>query len=292
MIDKFKNLALEMFWAGKMAATPWELLKLAWWTGWFHLDNKSSRRSKDAFRTLSLRLGPHRLELSLRQNPGDLWTLYEVFGQESYLIPVEDLPSVRTVVDLGAHIGLSTLYLSRLFPQARFLCVEPNPSSLPFLKCNLEQNGVAHKILPVGIGKEDAKARKLYAHHCTSQFSLLENPLHGAAQEVKIMTMGSLCEQEGIAEIDLLKVDIEGAEAELLADGERWLPRVRAIIMEIHPTRVHVDALVRRFSQLGFRFFKAGEWAPLYDTFLREDLAATLTGLARPRAIGIRKPAR
>ena len=68
----------------------------------------------------------------------------EIFSENCYYIG--DLPSdfaqgkSMKIIDLGAHIGMTTLYFKRLFPQARLTAYEPIPANFVLLKKNVEEN--------------------------------------------------------------------------------------------------------------------------------------------------------
>jgi hypothetical protein len=65
--------------------------------------------------------------------------------------------------------------------------------------------------------------------------------------------MPSLMQRYGLKRIDLLKIDIEGAEAELFGDTcESWIDRVVTIVMELHEDRLPIGELERRMSRYGF----------------------------------------
>lgn len=66
----------------------------------------------------------------------DAIVLYEHFGLDVYAVPVAG--PVRTVLDLGANVGYATLALRRRYPDARFVCVEPDAETRRLLRFNLE----------------------------------------------------------------------------------------------------------------------------------------------------------
>ena len=85
---------------------------------------------------LCLRMrAPINRTLYLRKWGSDALTFDEVFVRRVYGPVVEHLRSCRTMIDLGANIGLASAYLSGHF-RARCLCVEPNPDTFRILKMN------------------------------------------------------------------------------------------------------------------------------------------------------------
>jgi len=119
--------------------------KLAWSTLGFHLANglrlkENGSPSPPARHTV--RYAGKTIEIFLRRQGGDMFIFHEVFCYEAYRPPRQIGSDVRTVVDLGANIGLTTLYFQQYFPNASYLCVEPNPANAALLRRNVAWMGL------------------------------------------------------------------------------------------------------------------------------------------------------
>jgi hypothetical protein len=88
------------------------------------------------------------ITLTVRPFAGDLFVLYEVLAFKAYHISSALLPAdnVRVIVDCGANIGITSLFLAARYPRAKILSVEPHPENFALLKTNVE--GVS-RILPI-----------------------------------------------------------------------------------------------------------------------------------------------
>src|SRR5262245_22207843 len=87
------------------------------------------------------------IQLLLRANVGSDGFIHgEVFEHEYYRLPL--LAPPKTILDLGANIGLTAVYFSRLFPMAALACVEPVPENLRVLARNLELNAIRATVIP------------------------------------------------------------------------------------------------------------------------------------------------
>ena len=77
--------------------------------------------------------------LTLRPFAGDLFVLYEVLAFNAYHIAPSLLPTdnVRVIVDCGANIGITSLFLAARYPGATILSVEPHPENFALLKANV-----------------------------------------------------------------------------------------------------------------------------------------------------------
>lgn len=134
------------------------------------------------------------------------------------------------VIDLGANTGLFTRWLLAMHPTARVVAVEPEPSNLTCLDKNVA--GLPVKVVPAAIG---AWSREVELHTSSGEhgFTIVGEPAPGAGStRVPVVTMATVA--DGAEPIDLLKVDIEGAEAELFADCAGWIGRVKTLLVECH----------------------------------------------------------
>lgn len=164
----------------------------------------------------------------------------------------------RRILDLGANIGMGALTLSCQFPEAEFLCVEPDPRNLDLLKANLDRNGVESKIVPAAVGSAAGTLRLRFDADPTCS-ALETSPMHDLAHstEVKVMTVPDLLRERGWDRVDLMKIDIEGTEDPLLLEENEWLEKVNAIILEIHPNTTP-ERIANGLSGFGFSLRRHG----------------------------------
>ena len=95
-----------------------------------------------------------RVRLHLRSNNGaDAFVHSEVFEHQYYRLPLRFAPA--TILDLGANIGLSTIYFARRYPGSRLACVEPVPENVRLLIRNLKDNAVEAEVIAAAIDAKD-----------------------------------------------------------------------------------------------------------------------------------------
>jgi FkbM family methyltransferase len=136
------------------------------------------------------------------------------------------------VLDCGANIGLATLWLKRAHPGARITAFEADPAIAAVLARNLAANGA---------GDVEVVRAAVWSSATTLRFRA-EGTDSGAVDEVAADTPGAAIAVPAVRlrdwvtrePIDLLKLDIEGAELEVLRDLAPVLDRVRALQMEVH----------------------------------------------------------
>ncbi|MFH6785302.1 MULTISPECIES: FkbM family methyltransferase [Methylobacterium] len=207
---------------------------------------------KELFRAsgLRVRLPGTGYEVAIRLGTTDMAVFEQVFVAREYESAA--LPSsARTIIDLGANVGYASIYFGLRYPEASITMVEPD-------RANLD----------AAIENTRALGPRVTAHHAAiwsddGVVSLRRQGEDGASLEswgfqtsrnavpdgevVPSMTMSSIMRASGCAEVDILKVDIEGAEIELMSDGDTgWLSAVGMIIVETHDRfRPGSDAAVR-----------------------------------------------
>lgn len=175
--------------------------------------------------TVHVRVADQPVSLSLGDR-SELNVLEEVVINEEYGA-VRGL-AARTVLDLGANIGVSALYFRALFPTARLVAVEPNPVTFRRLTANLSPSTdvaclCAALTAQSGPVRFDDSQRSWMARIDASG---------SHTREVLGLSFGDICERTGLTTIDLVKIDIEGTEWDALPCAD--LSGVGYVIGEIH----------------------------------------------------------
>jgi len=197
---------------------------------------------------------PIRGNVFLRGLPSDQWTFSEIVKEQVYKEILPRLARCETVIDLGAHIGLASLYFSALYPSCRLFVVEPNPLNYEVLTSNLREliEGGRCAAVQVAVWGRDAilTAKPLKSPKRYNCFAVRElRPRETCQEPLKGLPMTRILATSGFDTVDILKVDIEGAEVQLFRGDLDWLPRVRAILIEFHENsreECGFDGIMRR----------------------------------------------
>ena len=186
----------------------------------------------------------------LRPNGVDCKTIVDIFVRKLYDARAQQ---VSRVLDLGANIGLATLYFASKFPNAQFACVEPSPENCAVLLEVLIQNRIRATVIEAAIGVESGDA-ELFMGPDPTAYSLVPPPERfNRMQRVRQIDMPSLLHNLGWDHVDLLKIDIEGYEADLFRSRAGWLAKVRHIVGEAHGHAGYgFDEVVRDLRPFGF----------------------------------------
>lgn len=205
------------------------------------------RRRIKPTRVYSRRL---RRQIWIRPGTSDWAVMMKVLGRQEYEIP--DGPrNPRLIVDAGANIGISVLWFAWRYPSALIIAVEPEPSNLDLLRRNCGDLPRV-RIVPAALWSRRSALQIADPDADKWSFSVVERRSADGGT-VNATTVPELLEESGRERIDVLKLDIEGAEKELFGpDCEAWLSRVGTLLIELHDgfvpgcSRAFYSAILRR----------------------------------------------
>jgi FkbM family methyltransferase len=209
-MTKVSSYIRELKQAKKITQNVEDFLKLVLFTVLYHLGNKWRFFNSNDYRRLRCVCNGRNVTVELRQNSGDIFTLYEALGTVPYRFQYPPFSQVHTIVDLGAHIGLASLYFAILFPEARLFSIEPALDNFELLKKNCEINGIHSTLVNKCIGSKKGTVR-IYLNEFSNMHSLHGGASRGEIKsfmEIEMITMNDLIAENDIDEIDILKVDI------------------------------------------------------------------------------------
>jgi FkbM family methyltransferase len=199
----------------------------------------------------------------VRLSQSDVYIWREIFLEGIYDFPYGP---VRTVVDLGANAGLAATWYSSRFPEAQIVCVEPMAENVAVIHEARRRSARNWEIEQAAIDSASGTT-SFYSSEWWSSGSALEHIGHSRqdrdnriehetalpVREVPAISMTDLVDRHDLERIDVLKVDVEGAEEAVLCEGDTgWLERVRCIIVEIHDKYVDGDRVRRAVLDAGF----------------------------------------
>ncbi|MCK4304160.1 MAG: FkbM family methyltransferase [Candidatus Eisenbacteria sp.] len=169
-----------------------------------------------------------------------------------------------TMLDIGANFGEIALYFARRYPDARIVAVEPAPENLAILKGNLGRQyfDTGHvQLVPEAVSAR--RGHVTITQGLGSENSIVSNrdntPLTSATDgvEVPCTTLAEIVERCGLAEIDFIKIDIEGAEPLLSESLVKLAGCVRSLYIEFSSKNSEESylELLRALMDAGYRAF-------------------------------------
>ena len=151
-----------------------------------------------------------------------------IFRTKSYDPAIADFVP-KTIVDAGAHIGMASISFALKYPAARIIAIEPEPTNF----AALVRNTAPYKmIIPIqaALWSQDGEVTLGPSNaHPKGAFHIVQK----GPQKVRAITMETALREADVDSIDLLKVDIEGAEVEVF-EACPWIDKVQVIAIELH----------------------------------------------------------
>jgi|SRR5579859_188628 len=161
----------------------------------------------------------------------------EIFTQDAYYFETTN-PQPR-IIDVGAHIGLATLYFKKLYPNARITAIEPNPHTFKILEKNIFENGLKDAELhSVALAAQTGTAEFFMdstAEKWLSTASFTEGAWTRTQTSTSFQVPTAPLSQFLTEPTDFLKMDIEGTEQEVLMSSTKSLHLIKEMLVEFHP---------------------------------------------------------
>jgi len=196
--------------------------------------------------------------IHFNNGPELLHSLKEIFAEEVYKTTLNGPHPY--IIDCGSNIGLSVLYFHMHHPDAEIDAFEPDPSNFALLQKNIPANSRI-RLNNEAIWKEDTTLH--FAGGGTLDSKIGETKA-GNTIEVKARRLKNMLNRK----VDFLKLDIEGAEYEVLNDCANDLRNVDQLFIEFHGhfNKMHeLTGILKLVEDNGFAFY-IKEASPVYDT--------------------------
>ena len=172
-----------------------------------------------------------------------------------------DLDNCKTVLDIGANVGLWTKYI--LTRNARKVyCFEPNKKALDHLKFGL-RNEKNTTIVEKAVYKEDATLKFYINDENSLTSSVLPESGHAPSYDVDAICLENAINLTGEDKIDLVKIDIEGAEFDIIENlSQNVFDRIDSFLIEYHDFyftegMAKVDALEKQLENAGYTIHRS-----------------------------------
>jgi FkbM family methyltransferase len=209
--------------------------------------------------------------------PNAFWHLHslnEIFIEETYKFKTSN-PS-PLIIDCGSNIGLSIIYFKINHPHARVIGFEPDPNIFELLENNLKQfdfSNVEINNQAVWIKDDEIIFNAIGDLGGTLSFTEKINQEYSNEIVVKAIRLKNLLREN---KVDFLKIDVEGAEFELLDDCFDELINVENIFIEYHRLKgknIQVGSFISKLEEKGFRIYIKEAWNNLPNPYCHKDFA-------------------
>jgi FkbM family methyltransferase len=186
---------------------------------------------------LDLRVRGVDAPIRLRRKTSDFDVFRQIFLCRQYAL--RPAGPVEYIFDAGANIGLASVYLLRRFPHARVIAVEPDSENIELAKHNLQTLSARCRLVHGAVWSARGALGIRRGNFGDGRHWATETvPLGGStaiADTVPAFTIEQLMRRHRFPRIDVLKMDIEGAELPIFRDGDlAFLERTACCVVECH----------------------------------------------------------
>lgn len=206
----------------------------------------------------------------LRRDTSDLMVFQQIIICEEFknivnLIQQHEI-KIERIFDAGANIGLSAIYLKQHFPSAEVLCIEPDRSNYEQLIKNVKINNSINSLKNVEVVQAGIWSRNGWMDiDCSfrdgKEWSRRLIQSTAGKGKVPVYSISQLIEKANWESIDLLKMDVEGAEEVIFSESSKldFLSKTRVVTIEIHDQFKVGFRIIAILQRYGFKLYLSGE---------------------------------
>lgn len=215
-----------------------------------------------------------KVPLAFRFNSSDKWLLNKIFNEEEYKFNLHNFKP-KIILDCGANVGYSATYFATKYPEAGIIAIEPEAENYQMLTYNTHFFDNI-KCIRAAIWNEEGYIKILPDCPGNTLAFMTEETSADDPNALKTLTISKLISMTGYDEIDLLKIDIEGAEKEVFSadDVYEWLPHIKVLTIELHD-RMKVGCSHTFFNAIS-KFNYVMDIRGENLLFVRQDLIASM----------------
>ena len=184
----------------------------------------------------------------------DVVVIRSIFGDEEYQLPPIKNFQPKLILDCGGNIGCSAVFFANVYPNAQIYSVEPEIRNFKMLTYNTIFYDKVHPI-NAALWDKETFIKIADENADTNGYMTIETTADDS-DALKTTTVSKLLAESGFDEIDLLKIDIEGAEKEVFSapNVDEWLSKVKVLVIELH------DRMKKGCSRAFFKAVSNYDW--------------------------------
>ncbi len=173
-------------------------------------------------------------DLTLRDNDSDVIILREMFIHQDYRESAQHF-SPNVIFDIGANVGLAGCYFAAIFPHSEIYGFEPESGAYRVAEINY-RNIRRGKLFKVALTSQNGEANILSSDIGSGgqKLEVYDPSSNWRREKVKTYRLDDLIRAENLPTPDLLKIDVEGAEYDVLLGLGDIAQKVKGIVMEVH----------------------------------------------------------
>lgn len=212
---------------------------------------RSSKTNIEEYKSVNFKGYPY--PVYFRPGKADVNTLVQNLVREEYgFLPSYYIDDIKIIIDGGSFIGDTAIYFLNRFKNCRVIALEPNKDNYILAKLNLKNYAKRVELLNKGLYSSKTKLQMTGSFN----YSRITN-IEDDSYEIEFIDIWTLMNNFGINRIDLLKLDVEGAEKEIiLINSSCWLKVTRLIVVEFHEreTKVRCTKFLQENGFEGYQY--------------------------------------
>jgi FkbM family methyltransferase len=206
---------------------------------------------------ISVKIPEYPIPITIRRKTSDVSAFEQVFVKLQYELAIDGQP--KLIIDGGANVGYTTIYFANRWPRARIVAVEPEASNYAVLQKNV---AAYPNVTAVQAALWSKRTYLEIQNPGDDNWAFRVRPSEARNDgSFEAITVQELIERAGSDRVDILKLDIEGAEKEVFSSDYSWLKNVQAMVLELHDwiTPGCSKAVYSAARQYSFKDFPQGE---------------------------------
>jgi len=206
---------------------------------WYVVPSIYLKRTDKEFETLITRTG---IKIKIRINSTDLMAFTHVWIIKEYSKPGFEINDKDIVIDVGAHIGLFSLFASQFCKKGKIFSFEPIKENFELLKKNIEINEITNITFFNEAISDKTSKMTLYQNEDEAGHSKFVKT--SKSMEVNSKSFKEFLDERKIDSYDLLKLDCEGSEYEIIESlPPNYFEKLKKIIIEYHLADTEPDLI-------------------------------------------------
>lgn len=198
------------------------------------------------------------INLDLRESPMMLARALHAYEKAKVSALRAALKPGMTFVDVGGNKGDFSLIAAKVMGDTgRVLCVEPEPGNAAWIQRSLDRNRYTSvELLTAALADKDGE-ETLFLGPKSGWHTLIQDPTVVVGElTVKTFTLDGVLAARGLHHVDVIKIDVEGAEDRVLAGATKTFSGdgPMMVLLDIHPPRVDALAICKQLTDWGFTF--------------------------------------
>ncbi|GAB1542687.1 hypothetical protein NUACC21_53610 [Scytonema sp. NUACC21] len=207
---------------------------------------------------VTLQIPGYKHPIFVRYQSSDVDVLYQIFGEEEYSV-LNAENDYKVILDCGANVGYSSIYLLNKFPNAHVIAVEPDKDNFQVCQKNLLPYSDRVTLIRAGVWSHEVGLVLRHYGNGNEWGTQVEECQDKQQPDLLAKDIPTLLEESGHKSVDLLKMDVEGAETVIFSQNyQSWLSKVKNIVIELHGKECE-EAFFNALSYYEYKLSRSGE---------------------------------